>query len=58
MSAVALVVPINCMLTVLNLSDTGFQVVQRQVTNLIFETVEIHTRLFVLVVKRMKSGSV
>ena len=46
------------MLTVLNLSDTGFEIVQRQVTNLIFETVEIHTRLFVLVVKRMKSGSV
>lgn len=32
----------NCRLTILDLSHTGFQVIQRQVADLIFETVEIH----------------
>lgn len=38
----------NCRLTILDFSHTGFQIIQRQVADLIFQTVEIHVELLLL----------
>lgn len=36
----------SCRLTILDLAHTGFEVIQRQVADLIFKTAEIHGGIF------------
>lgn len=50
-------VPLEGQLTILNLANTCFQVIQRQVADLILETVEIHLESAVEEIDRLMSWS-